>query len=79
MLASFSDYNKSISGKKKNVRRKIIGSMDIDSFYPSLDSDQLVKVAKIMWERSTVELGNIDTSELAFYIAKYTPKHLLEN
>ena len=79
MLASFSEYNKSISDKKKNLRCKVIASMDINSFYPSLNADQVAKVAKIMWERSTVQLGNIDTSELAFYIAKFSPKHLLKN
>ena len=28
---------------------------------------------------SKSQLGNIDTSELAFYIAKFSPKHLLKN
>ena len=70
LLENLSTYNKSL-GSKKNKSRKIIASMDISSFYPSIDVNRGAKIAKIMWNKSNILVENLDTDELIWYISKY--------
>ena len=76
MLSRFDEYNKSLK-KNKRFKRKIIASMDIKNFYPSIDADKISEIVKIMWERSTLDVGDVDYEELAFYVGKYTPRELI--
>ena len=51
--------------------------MDIKNFYPSIDADQVSEIARVMWERSTLDIGEVDYEELAFYVGKFTPRELI--
>ena len=46
-------------------RSKTIGSMDIKSFYPSINPDRAAKVARLVWNDSKLKLDDIDWDSLA--------------
>ena len=53
--------------------------MDIQNFYPSIRPAEAAKIARIMWEESTLEVENLDLDMLALYIGKHVPKEVLED
>ena len=67
MLCKFRNYNKCI---KVRNSRKMVASMDIDSFYPSINPVRVAEIARIMWERSDLEV-NINHEKLALYLGKH--------
>ena len=75
MLSKISQYNKSV----KSSKRRIIASMDIKNFYPSIDPERGSEIARIMWDRSDVEITDINVDQLAFYLGKFGDPVLLEN
>ena len=42
--------------------------MDIKSFYPSIVPEKVAETAEIMLLKSKLDLKNIDTDSLAFYL-----------
>ena len=56
MLSKISKYNKSV----KSSKRRIIASMDIKNFYPSIDPERGSDTARISWDRSDVEITDIN-------------------
>ena len=53
-------------------------SLDIQNFYPSIKPAEAAKIARIMWEESTLEIENLDVDLLALYIGKHLKKDSLE-
>ena len=71
MLAKFDVYNKNLENSSTVPEtQKIIGSMDIQSFYPSIDPVRAAEICRLMFIESKVEVLNVDHDELAFYVAK---------
>ena len=57
---------------------KVILSMDIKNFYPSIQPQRAAQIARIMWERSSLKIENIDVDRLTYYLGKQLPKHTLK-
>ena len=66
----FKEYNNGL----KTGKSKTVGSMDIKSFYPSIDPVRAAKVAKLMWNDSELKLENINWDALSMYVGKMAPK-----
>ena len=58
--------------------KKVLASMDIKSFYPSIDPKMAAKVCREMWEKSEVEVVNVNDDELAWYITKEVESEIIE-
>ena len=54
LARKFQDFNQSVPPEGRSNR--VIGSMDIEQFYPSIDSKRAAKVARSMWENSSLEI-----------------------
>merc|ERR1711867_103597 len=67
MGRTFEDYNVSEINPSSE---KIIFSMDIKSFYPSLDPVKAAAVARIIWDRSPLIIQNVDYDRLLKYLSK---------
>ena len=50
--------------------KKVIGSMDVKSFYPSIKPEKVALIARHMWNRSNIKVRNIDIDKLTRYISK---------
>ena len=71
LLAKFEKYNQAQSQSKSQPQeQKIVGSMDIKSFYQSIDPARAAEVCKLMWNKSKVEIKDVNVDELVFYVAK---------
>ena len=80
MLSKITNYNNSLKTlNSKKLKRKVIASMDIKSFYPSIDPKKGAKIAREMWEKSSVEIDDLNVDQLAFYIGKFGPKSLIDS
>ena len=66
VLRHFEDYNK-IENRQIN-KPKALFSMDIKSFYPSIDVHKAAAIARLMWERSPLSIQGVDYDELAKYL-----------
>ena len=62
LLRKFKDFNQSVS--PEGISNRVIASMDIEQFYPSIDPERAANVARIMWEKSSVEIENVDYDKL---------------
>ena len=66
MLNAFSVYNDSREQCLTNptleskLPRKVIGSMDIKSFYPSVKPEKVALVVRHMWNKSNIKVDNVD-------------------
>ena len=78
MLESFISYNKSLKSKKSQGKR-IFASMDIKSFCPSIDPKRGAKIARCMWNRSKLEVPNLNVDELIEYVSKFGQNESIEN
>ena len=85
LLNDFEAYNskrealaKDFQGKVSVVKTKVIGSMDIKSFYPSINPRKVAIIARIMWNKSNVKVKNIDIKKLCKYIGKEIEKEKIE-
>ena len=56
---------------RKSKKKFIAASLDIKNFYPSIDAKRGAKIAKMMWNRSKIDVENLNISELVWYISKY--------
>ena len=50
--------------------KKVVGSMDIKSFYPSIKPEKVALVCRFMWNKSGVKVENVDHDKLSKYIGK---------
>ena len=66
ILCKFKNYN---INRKSGNKRKMVASMDIDSFYPSINPVRVAEIARIMWDRSDLKV-NINFEKLALYLGK---------
>ena len=77
LLRKFEDYNRKIQVSNSHSGKTVF-SMDIKSFYPSLNPKRAAQVARIMWMRSNLDL-EIDEDLLAKYVGKFCePEKILE-
>ena len=53
--------------------------MDIKSFYPSIDPKRGAKIARCMWNRSKLEVPNLNVDELIEYVSKFGQNESIEN
>ena len=75
MLCKFRSYN--INRKLENSK-KMVASMDIDSFYPSINPVRVAEIARLMWKRSDLKV-NINHEKLAMYLGTHMSKAEIEN
>ena len=47
--------------------------MDIKSFYPSVKPAKVAVLAKHMWNKSDIEVKNVDIKKLTKYVSKELP------
>ena len=85
LLSEFTKYNhereikvKEATEKGKNVKEKVIGSMDIKSFYPSINPKKVALVARIMWNKSNIRVKNVDVKKLSMYVGEEIDKEKVE-
>ena len=57
MLRTFEDYNR---GEIDTSKDKVVFSMDVKNFYPSIDPVKAASVARIMWEKSPLVIENVN-------------------
>ena len=71
MLAKFDVYNKNLENSRTvPEKQKVIGSMDIKSFYPSIEPVRAAEICKVMFIESNIKVLDVNHDELAFYVAK---------
>ena len=63
---------------KSNSELKVVGSMDIKSFYPSIRPDKVALIARHMWNRSGCSVKNVDIEKLALYVTEEIDKEKLK-
>ena len=67
ILHKFDKYNEKY--KMNDFQNKVVLSMDIKKFYPSIVPEKAADIARIMFERSKVEVDNLNVDELALYLS----------
>ena len=75
MLNSFDTFNENLA--QLSTSNKVLLSMDISKFYPSIVPEKAAEIAQIMWLKSTLEIENVDAEELAFILEKIVVKKKL--
>ena len=71
LLRKFEDFNTKMKNENPKGIKKVVMSMDVKNFYPSLDPVKAAKVARIMWLKSTIDLKNVNIEKLAKYVGKF--------
>ena len=77
MLEKIESFNKSLMARKSK-KKFIAASLDIKNFYPSIDANRGAKIAKLMWNRSKIDVENLNIEELVWYVSKYGLKENIE-
>ena len=72
LLRKFKDFNQSVSPEGRSNR--VIASMDIDQFYPSINPERAANVARMIGEKSSFKIENVDYDKLAEYLGKSLKK-----
>ena len=67
ILHKFDKYNEKY--EMNDFQNKVVLSMDIKKFYPSIVPEKAADIARIMFERSKVEVDNLNVDELALYLS----------
>ena len=76
LLRTFENYNNSEINPSS---QKVLFSMDIKSFYPSLDPVKAAAVARKMWDKSPLVIQNVDYDKLVRYLSKKMTNEEIEN
>ena len=73
LMAKFKEYNSNRSEEtgQQVVKSKTVGSMDIKSFYPSICPNRAAEISRSMFEKSDVEIENVNFDILAKYLGKF--------
>ena len=71
LLRKIEDFNTKMKNENPKGIKKVIMSMDVKIFYPSLDPVKAAKVARIMLLKSTIDLKNVNIERLAKYVGKF--------
>ena len=81
VLNAFNVYNeklekvkKSLGENKMKISQRVIGSMDIKQFYPSIKPAKVALVARMMWNKSDISVRNVDVEKLQKYVSKEISK-----
>jgi len=79
MLNVFQQYNEKVdlTNPESKSELKVVGSMDIKSFYPSIRPDKVALIARLMWNKSDCSVKNVDKEKLAMYVTKEIPREKL--
>ena len=80
MLNVFQQYNEKVdlTNPESKSELKVVGSMDIKSFYPSIRPDKVALIARLMWNKSDCSVKNVDKEKLAMYVTKEIPREKLK-
>ena len=85
VLNAFNVFNKKLEKVKKSlgengrkISQRVIGSMDIKQFYPSIKPAKVALVAKMMWNKSDISVKNVDVEKLLKYVSKEISKEKLK-
>ena len=79
MMALFKNYNDRLNEAGQQAgKSKTIGSMDIESFYPSIEPNRAAEICKLMFMKSEIEIQNVDLDSLAKYVGKYASIEKIE-
>ena len=70
----FEKYNKGRISKELGKKKMIVGSMDIEKYYPRLIAEPAAKKFKEMMIKSDLEFDGIDYVEVSKYLAKNMSK-----
>ena len=78
MLCKMQMYNKNrekqileLKSKGANITsKKVVGSTDINSFYPSANPAKVALVCKLMWNKAQIDVKNVEIKKLSLYLAK---------
>ena len=73
VLNKIESYNKRRFERIPGLRRLIIGSMDIEKYYPSILSEQSAKIIRRMWEESELSI-EMDVDKLSEYLGRHLKK-----
>ena len=71
MLNKFEVYNDKRKQLGLGTKKLIIGSMDIDKFYPNIIAEKSAKSVREMWEESELVIEGIEYDEVSMYLGKY--------
>ena len=80
MLNVFQQYNEKVdlTNPESKSELKVVGSMDIKSFYPSIRPDKVALIARLMWNKSDCSVKNVDKEKLAMYVTREIPREKLK-
>ena len=90
MLNAFDCYNlqreKDLTNPKlksqSKCKVKVIGSMDVKSFYPSIKPEKVALVARHMWNKANIKVENVDVDSQTHSLHSRSPtkneKHFTE-
>ena len=72
LLFHFEEYNKFTKNNNclKSENKKFISSMDIESLYPSLDSQKCAETVERVVLDSEIEVEGLDVTELSIFLRK---------
>ena len=69
ILQKFKAYNENLNSSTNP--KKVLGSMDIEQFYPSLDPKRVAQVVRMLWSECSLLIEDVDYKKLAEYLGKY--------
>ena len=68
MCARFEEVNKELEKEENRGKKFVIGSLDVEALYPSLEAERLGVLVREMVERSKVKIA-VNERELKLYLA----------
>ena len=74
VLNKFETFNKSRLQSNSEGRKLIIGSMDVEKYYPNILSDKSAKIIRKVWEDSELSMEGIDFDNLSRYLGSHLKK-----
>ena len=73
VLSKFEEFNKTRMERVPGIKKLIVGSMDIEKFYPNILSEESADIVRRMWEESNLPL-EMDGEILNMYLSKHLSK-----
>ena len=80
LLEAFETYNKEVEHNVANVAdgKRIVGSMDAVSLYPSLKANRSAEIVKEVIMNCNVKFNNINFEELGIYLRTNLPRQYIQ-
>ena len=70
LLSKFTEYNNKDRNSREDVKEKFVASMDIASLFPSMRTEDCVRLVKEMISKSKIYTSKLDAREMGIFLRK---------